>query len=375
MRIAAIGDAHLGRSYYPYVDPETRVNQREHDFECSFESAVEAALAANVELVVWLGDIFDHPRPSYRSYRIAQRAMRRIRDHGVMAVAISGNHDTPRLPGQGSPYSAMADAFPEMFWAHRLSYERFELPGLVIHAVPQMMKTEQAIEALAEVDRQRSTDKTNLLITHPRLLQVPPKYADINEIEIDQGALKADLVLLGHYHTYQQVIAGMWYAGAPDTFTFGDEPDIAKGIVVLDTDTGECVHVPIEAPRRLVTLETISAAGLGPAELQARVLERVAKAPEGSVARLYIDLVEPEAYRLLDMAAVRDAGAHALHLKLEPSMAATASRVELPQLDAMPAQWTRYMQGQHLEEGFDRERLQRLGEEYLARALEEAGPS
>jgi hypothetical protein len=135
------------------------------------------------------------------------------------------------------------------------------------------------------------------------------------------------------------------------------------------------VHVPIEAPRRLVTLETISAAGLGPAELQARVLERVAKAPEGSVARLYIDLVEPEAYRLLDMAAVRDAGAHALHVKLEPSMAATSSRVELPQLDAMPAQWTRYMQGQHLEEGFDRERLQRLGEEYLARALEEAGPS
>src|SRR4051812_48470856 len=123
MRVAAIGDAHLGRSYYSFTT-EGGVNQRERDFEQSFEEAVDLALAQEPDLVVWLGDVFDHPRPTYRSFRVAQRALTKIRDHGIHAVVITGNHDTPRLPGTGSPYSALADTFPEMSFAHRLQYER-----------------------------------------------------------------------------------------------------------------------------------------------------------------------------------------------------------------------------------------------------------
>ena len=77
MKIAAIGDAHLGRSQYPVIDPVTHINQRERDFEAAFDAAIEVALAAQPDLIVWLGDIFDHPRPTYRSYRVAQRAMAR----------------------------------------------------------------------------------------------------------------------------------------------------------------------------------------------------------------------------------------------------------------------------------------------------------
>jgi len=52
---------------------------------------------------------------------------------------------------------------------------------------------------------------------------------------------------------------GVWYAGSTDTFTFADDPDKAKGILVLDTDTGACTHVPLSGQRPLVTLETIQA--------------------------------------------------------------------------------------------------------------------
>src|SRR2546425_8428688 len=108
MRVAALGDAHLGRAYYPYTTAEG-VNQRERDFEDSFERAVDLALDQEPDVVVWLGDIFDHPRPTYRSYRVVQRALAKVREHGRQVVLISGNHDTPRLPGTGSPYSALAD--------------------------------------------------------------------------------------------------------------------------------------------------------------------------------------------------------------------------------------------------------------------------
>jgi DNA repair exonuclease SbcCD nuclease subunit len=370
MRVAAIGDAHLGRSYYSFTTPDG-VNQRERDFEASFEAAVDLALAQSPDLVVWLGDVFDHPRPTYRSFRVAQRALTRIRDHGVRLALISGNHDTPRLPGTGSPYSALADTFPEMHFAHRLTYERFDLPGLVVHAVPQMMTVEATLDALSEADRGRSLDKANLLLTHPRITQVEPRYADINEIEVDASTLQADFVLLGHYHFHTKVRDGIWYAGSTDTFSFADDPDKPKGIVVLDTDTGDCRHVPLSGQRPLVTLETVAALGLSPAELQDQILERAAKVPDGAVARLYVDGVDPEAYRLLDMEAVRSAAAAALHLKVEPSFANVAVPHEVVDLDSLGAQWARYLEGQDLI-GFDRDRIRRLGDEYLARSVEEA---
>ena len=373
MRIAALGDAHLGRSYYSLTAPNG-VNRRELDFEESFRAAVDLALAQSPDLVVWLGDIFDHPRPTYRSYRIAQRALVTIRDHGVPLVVITGNHDTPRLPGTGSPYSALADLFPDVRFAHRMAYERFAFPGLVVHAVPQMLTVEATLEALAEARMSRDVDATNLLLTHPRVPQVEPHHADINEIEVDAGLLKLaanDLALLGHYHFHTKVDTGIWYAGSTDTFSYADDPEIPKGIVVLDTDTGEINHVALANQRPLLTLPAVHALGLSPAEVQERVLERVAAVPAGAVVRLFIEGVDPEAYRLLDLEAVRAASAHALHVKLEPDFAGTQTNIELPELSSLPVQWANYVDGQDLA-GFDRDRIRNRGDEYLARAVEEA---
>jgi DNA repair exonuclease SbcCD nuclease subunit len=371
MQVAAIGDAHLGRSYYPFTT-DGGINQREWDFERSFEAAVDLALAQTPDAVVWLGDIFDHPRPTYRSYRVVQRALGRLREYGAPVVIITGNHDTPRLPGTGSPYSALADGFHEMHFAHRLQYERFELPGLVVHAVPQMLTVEATLEALEEADRRRCLDRTNLLLTHPRVAQVEPRYADINEIEVDAGRLRSDLVVLGHYHFHTKVADGIWYAGSTDTFSFADDPDKAKGIVMLDTDSGRCRHVPLTGQRPLVTLDSVYALGLSPAEVQAQVLDRAASVPPGAVARLYLDGVDPEAYRMLDVAAVADAASAGLYLKLVPQFTAVGTPVELPELDALGAGWERYLEDQDLT-GLDRDRLRRLGLEYLDRAVEAAG--
>jgi DNA repair exonuclease SbcCD nuclease subunit len=302
---------------------------------------------------------------------VAQRALMKVREHVVHLALISGNHDTPRLPGTGSPYTVLHDSFPEFSFAHRLAYERFDLPGVVVHAVPQMMTVEATVDALDEAARLRSADKTNLLLTHPRITQVEPKHADINEIEIDANRLQADFVLLGHYHVHTKVREGVWYAGSTDSFTFADDPDEPKGILVLDTDTGESRHVPLTGQRPLVTLETVAATGLSPTELQDAVLSRASTVPEGAVARLYLDGADPESYRLLDLEAVRAAGAAGLHLQLNPTFMGVDSRVELPDLESMGARWARYLDDQDLV-GYDRDRIKAMGDDYLARAVEEA---
>ena len=375
MKVAAIGDAHLGRSYLPYT-LDGGVNQREWDFERSFEAAVALALAQEPDLIIWLGDIFDHPSPHYRSFRVAQRALATIRDHGVAAVVISGNHDTPRLPGRGSPYSALADTYPEVHFAHRLSYERFVVgspaDGIVVHAVPQMLSVDATLSALAQASAERSADQTNLLITHPRLKQVEPRHADINEIEIDLGTLQSDLVLLGHYHFHSKVADGIWYAGSTDTFSFADDPDRPKGIVVLDTVTGECRHVPLSGQRPLVTLDTVYALGLSPGELSEQVVKRAAAVPEGAVARLYLEGVDPESYRLLDRQLIREAAAAALDLRLEPQFQDVALPAELPRVETLGGQWGSWLSHQDLT-GLDRTRVRELGQRYLEDAIEAAG--
>ena len=375
MKVAAIGDAHLGRSYLPYT-VEGGVNQREWDFERSFEAAVALALAQEPDLVVWLGDIFDHPAPHYRSFRIAQRALAAVRAQGVPAVVISGNHDTPRLPGRGSPYSALADTFPEVHFAHRLGYERFEVrtPAgvLVVHAVPQMLNVESTLAALAQAQAQRSAQHANLLLTHPRLKQVEPRHADINEIELDVGALQSDMVLLGHYHFHTEVSERIWYAGSTDTFSFADDPDRPKGIVLLDTGTGTCRHLPLSGQRPLVTLPTVDARGMAPADLSEQVLARAATVPEGAVARLYLDAVDPEAYRLLDRQLVREAASAALDLRLEPQFQAVSVPAELPRVETLGGQWESWLARQDLS-GLDRRRVNDLGRTYLEQAIEAAG--
>ena len=191
-------------------------------------------------------------------------------------------------------------------------------------------------------------------------------------MERDTKDGKSDLVLLGHYHTFAKVTDAMWYAGSTDTFTFADDPDRPKGVVVLDTDSGECTHVPLSGCRPLVTLETVFALGLSPTELQERVTARAVQVPEGAVARLYIDGVDPEVYRMLDLHAIREASAAALALKLEPQFMSTTMHAELPKVTTLGAQWDGYLGGQDLT-GLDRERVRSLGHDYLDQAILAAG--
>ena len=279
MKVVALGDAHLGRNAGPVM--ENGINRRELDFDESFTRVVDLALARQPDLFVWLGDIFDKPNPSYRSYRVAQRELAKIRDHGIPLVSISGNHDTPRVAGTGSPYRPLEDIFSDFNFAPGFERRSFEYADIVVHCVPQMASVQATLDALAEVRDNRSADKTNLLLTHPRVPQVEPRYDDLNEITVDASALDCDLVLLGHYHSHREVAKGIWYAGAPDAFGFADEFEDPKGFVVLDTTTGLIDHVALDGRRPMVHPFPIDARGIGPDEVTEKIAAVASEAPDG----------------------------------------------------------------------------------------------
>jgi DNA repair exonuclease SbcCD nuclease subunit len=373
MRVAALGDAHLGRSAFSAVTAEG-VNQREHDFEVSFLAAVDACLATQPDLIVWLGDVFDHPRPSYRSFRVVMRALATIRASGVPLVAISGNHDTPRLPGTGNPYAVLSDAFPQFHFAYRMAYEAITVGDLVVHCVPQTRTSEDAVLALQEASDSRHTDRVNLLITHPLVQSVERRYPDINEIEIDDRQLRSDHVLLGHYHVFTKVRPSVFYAGSTDTFSFGDVADLPKGVVLLDTTSGQCTLHGLSGQRTLHTPNPVYAYGLSAGEVEAQIIDALSPLPPGSVARLSLDGVAPEAHRLVDLRRVNEAASHLLHYRLEPSFDSGRAPTEsVPELLSLVHRWKMFADVQLADRpAEERDAVVEAGNKYLEEAIETA---
>ncbi len=118
--------------------------------------------------------------------------------------------------------------------------------------------------------------------------------------------------------------------GRPTRSTSQMSPIIPRASWCSTRTAAECRHVALDGRRPLLTLEPIFAAGMSPAELQAGVVERAEAVPEGAVARLYLEGVDPDVYRLIDLPAVREAARAALLLKLEPQFLATTTPAQSP---------------------------------------------
>lgn len=366
-RLVALGDAHLGRSHLAHLRDDQGRNLREEDFLRSFSWAIEETVRQQPDGFVWLGDVFDHSRPTYRTFAHVLAGLQQLADAGLSGVAISGNHDTPRVRGTGSPYDALERVFPNVVFAWRMEAMRAEIAGVQIHAVPQTLGVDEVREQLKAAGEAVVADATNLMIAHVALTSLPSRaYRDINELEVEESAFDRafDLVVLGHYHAVQKVSRRTWYAGSTDTFSFADSPETAKGLVVVDTDAGALEHVENPHERPLATV-SVTAAGLSAGELVDAV-ERASKGtPEGAVVRVYLNEVDPASFRQVSLEQFQEAVPGALWVQVEPDLGADTMAVQGgPTVGSLEQEWAAYVELQDLA-GLDRERVLALGARFL----------
>jgi len=373
-RLVALGDAHLGRSHLAHLRDDQGRNVREEDFLRSFAWAIEETLRQEPDGFLWLGDVFDHARPSYRTFAQVLAGLQTLANAGLHGVAISGNHDTPRVRGTGSPYDALERVFPNVAFAWRMEAMRAEIAGVQVHAVPQTLGVDELREQLKAAGDSVVADATNLLIAHVALTSLPARaYRDINELEVEEGAFDRafDLVVLGHYHALQKVSKRTWYPGSTDTFSFADSPETAKGLVVVDTDAGTVEHVENPNERPLATV-SVAASGMSAGELVDAV-ERAAKGTfEGAVVRVYLNEVDPASYRQVALEQFQEAVPRALWVQVEPEMGAEAFAMQGgPTVGSLEQEWMAYVEVQDLA-GLERDRVVTLGARFLEDARGES---
>src|SRR4030081_3370416 len=78
LKIAHLADTHIGMENYGRVNPETGLNQRLHDFLNSLDQAVDGAIQAEVDLVVFAGDIYKTRAPTPTHQREFARRIHRL---------------------------------------------------------------------------------------------------------------------------------------------------------------------------------------------------------------------------------------------------------------------------------------------------------
>jgi DNA repair exonuclease SbcCD nuclease subunit len=372
-RLVALGDAHLGRTHLAHLRDDEGRNRREEDFLRSFSWAIDTTIELEPDGFIWLGDVFDHARPTYRTFAHVLAGLQRLADAGLDGVAISGNHDTPRVRGTGSPYDALERVFPNVAFAWRMQAVTATLGGATVHAVPQTLSEPDLRAELGAAAGRVVADATNLLIAHVALTSLPARaYPDINELEIEESAFdrRFDLVLLGHYHAYQKVSKRTWYAGSTDTYSFADSPEAAKGIAILDTEAGTLKHVPNPNARPLATV-AIEAASMSAGELVDAVESAARPTPEGAIVRVYLNQVDPASFRQVSNEQFQEAVPGALWVQVEPDYGATAMAVQGgAQIGSLEQEWAAYVEPQDLA-GLDRERVVTLGARFLLDAKDE----
>jgi DNA repair exonuclease SbcCD nuclease subunit len=368
MRVAHVADTHLGFSAYRKVDEATGLNQRETDLYEAFRKVVDEALRRKVDALVHAGDLFDSVRPSNRAISFAMEQLRRLQEAGIGTVVIAGNHSTPRLRETGSVFRIL-EHLPDLHAVYRGGLERVELGDCLVHAVPHgeaedMQRQMQA--AAAEAGH-----RFNLLTVHAGFVGLSAYGGgEFNETLLPTSLLEngMDYNALGHYHRHVDLDQRSAYCGSTERMTFAEAGE-EKGFVIVDLDRGRREFVPIPC-RPMIDLPGLHAKGLSSVELQRQAQTLVRDVPPGALVRMTFRELAPAQYRSLDIAAIRQEAAAAMHLEMRFDMADEAGgKGSGLTIGPLEREFSAFLE-RYPTAGADKDRLRALAAKYLERREE-----
>lgn len=223
-----------------------------------------------IDLVVVAGDLFDRPRVSAEAEAAAFEFFLGLRELGVPALVISGNHDSrPRLEAL-APLLELAGAHVRGEVRVRGEGGAFQRPWGEAALLP-FLSERRAVKAaqllsgdegswqagyseavgrlIANLSSGFRPDGINLLVAHLTLeganlrlgggefsFYVGNSYA----VAADRLPIEASYVALGHIHRQQKVSDApvAWYSGSLVQLDFGEGEDAERGVLVVEVEPG-----------------------------------------------------------------------------------------------------------------------------------------
>ena len=324
-------------------------------------------------MVLHSGDLFDSVRPTNRALSHVLAEVRRLHEHRIPFVVISGNHEAPRLRETGAVLRLL-DFMPGVHAVYKGRTEVVRIGDLAIHATPHAESNDALLAQLREV-RPFVDARWNVATLHAGVLGVADfRTGEFHEQVVPQNELPhgMDYVALGHYHRATEVAPGAWYAGSTERCTFRELGE-AKSVNLVDLARGTVE--PVELPTRpMLELPPLHCEGMREADVPAALAARLAERDvEGAIARLRVTGLARHVYHALDHARLKAMTATALHFDLQfdlvrdeaPGLAADA-------LGELPQEFDAFLSRRALQDA-DREALLSLGQDLLRQAVDPEG--
>jgi exonuclease SbcD len=274
IRLLHFADAHIDMANYGRHDPQTGLPLRVLDFLRSLDEIVDAAIAENVDLVIFAGDAYKDRAPAPTFQREWGKRIMRLSQAKIPTLLLIGNHDLSPAAGRANaiqefdtlqvPFVRVL-ARPEFLGPDRL----WDLPLQVI-AIPWISRSGllAAIETSAADSAQvfsnletRISDLVQdwLAEADPSLPTILTAHASVQGASygaertvmlgadlVLSGALvkdtRLDYVALGHIHKPQDLNEGshppVIYPGSIERVDFGEARD-DKFFVLANVARGE----------------------------------------------------------------------------------------------------------------------------------------
>ena len=274
VRIVVTADNHLS-AYTPKLSPQ-RLSERRQRLRRAFSQVVDDAIARQAHLFIQAGDLFDStdPRNLEREFVAAQLA--RLRDAGIRAFAVSGNHDTPRQRTEHGGYSpqgiyAQLGGLHYFADSHRIQPVTAEIDGMRVAIAglsnnPGAAPGGDPLDGLEVHDPEDALARADvgILVLHAAIEGhgFPGEAESIVRRASLERLTGFQVVLAGHVHAYAKfrvADTSVVVCGATERMEFG-EAESAPGFVFLEVDASglrhaEHVWIPPQ-PRHVLTVRT-----------------------------------------------------------------------------------------------------------------------
>lgn len=177
VKVLHTADTHIGARQYGLAE-------RRADFSKALFQVIELAIAEEARAVIHSGDLFDSRNPTTEDLRDALEALLRLRDEGILFLAVVGNHEQKR----GVQW---LDLFASLGLAVHLGGEPTYIDNIPIFGLDYTGRREVEPPQL----------QGGVLVAHQMLDRIDPVRG---ELKLD-NLLRcgAEIALLGDYHEHR----------------------------------------------------------------------------------------------------------------------------------------------------------------------------
>ena len=258
VKLVVTADNHLGR--YHAKMPISRLDERRAWLRRAFRRAVDTAIEQRADFFLQCGDLFDTVDPRNSERLFVAGCLADLKAAGVVALAVGGNHDTPRQSTEHGGYLA-AHLYERLGGlrlfgeTHEVAFDVFERDGMRVAIGGLCWDArssfgEDPLEGKPFPDPADGRPDWKILLTHASLEghTFPGSFEPVISRR-SIAELDADLLLVGHVHARTQLELGgtqVLVPGATERMyhdEFGHDP----GFLVVE------LHRPKKIEHRWIT--------------------------------------------------------------------------------------------------------------------------